>query len=111
MLAVSDVDEPMLLRKSIGKGNVYFLNSYSHIGRGHMRDLAEGIIRTLVEQQAVPVRIEDPSEVALSIVLECYKPSLWYFGHFHTSASGSTNDCHWTCLNEGGRAGNYVGHV
>lgn len=45
-------------------------------------------------------KYKDPSCKALSYVLEKYRPSLWYFGHFHVSKSGYTSRCRWTCLNQ-----------
>ncbi len=41
----------------------------------------------------------DPSCKALSYVLDKYKPSLWYFGHWHRGRTGFTNNCRWTALN------------
>lgn len=63
VLATSQHGEPVLLRRNIGKGAVYLLNSYHHIGRGHLLDLAEGILRSLIEQQAVPIAVEDSRQV------------------------------------------------
>lgn len=42
----------------------------------------------------------DPSIVALDRVLEQYKPSLWYFGHFHDSADGKFQDTKWFMLDQ-----------
>ena len=44
------------------------------------------------------IKMKDPSRVALSEILERYKPSLWYFGHFHHYETGYNNGCRWTCL-------------
>jgi len=44
--------------------------------------------------------INDPSRKCLSYVLERYKPSLWYFGHFHKVQSGFDNDCRWYAMNK-----------
>ena len=41
----------------------------------------------------------DPSRAALSYILETYRPSLWYFGHFHQYKTGYTSRCRWTALN------------
>ena len=41
----------------------------------------------------------DPSRVALSIVLDKYKPALWFFGHFHMSKSRQYGVTRWTALN------------
>lgn len=49
----------------------------------------------------------DPSRKALQYVLEKYRPSLWYFGHFHTHKTEYTNSCRWFCLNELGKTGGW----
>lgn len=41
----------------------------------------------------------DPSRKALSYILEEYRPSMWFFGHWHTNKTGYTNHCEWTALN------------
>jgi len=41
----------------------------------------------------------DPSREALSYILSRYKPSLWYFGHFHMFKTGYYGDTRWTVLN------------
>lgn len=48
-------------------------------------------------------KIKDLNRVALDAVLEKYKPSLWYFGHWHKHQTGKHNDTYWTCLD-------YPGH-
>ena len=40
----------------------------------------------------------DPSRDALSYILNKYKPSQWYFGHFHTFQHGNDGGCYWTAL-------------
>jgi len=63
VLATSQAGQPVLLRKRIGNGAVYLLNTYHHAGRGRLLDLAEGILRTLVEEQPAPLRLHDPRQV------------------------------------------------
>jgi len=41
----------------------------------------------------------DPCYEALSYVLHKYKPSLWFFGHFHVHKEGRYHNTHWRCLN------------
>ncbi|HRY13653.1 MAG TPA: metallophosphoesterase [Syntrophomonadaceae bacterium] len=41
----------------------------------------------------------DPSRQMLSRVLHKYRPSLWYFGHWHTCGEGTYQDTTWVCLN------------
>lgn len=41
----------------------------------------------------------DPSQHALTAVLEKYKPSLWYFGHFHQHMTDCHNNTKWFLLN------------
>lgn len=43
-------------------------------------------------------KFNDPSKEALSTVLNYYKPSLWYFGHYHKYATGYTKGCRWYAL-------------
>ena len=40
----------------------------------------------------------DPSRKVLSMVLEMYKPDLWYFGHWHTNVRGKYRNTRWECL-------------
>lgn len=50
------------------------------------------------------VKANDWSQTALSYVLETYRPSLWYFGHWHQYMTGYTMGCRWTglsCTHEG----------
>lgn len=60
VLAESQRGEPVLLRNDVGEGEVYLLNSYHYQGRGRMLDLAEGIMKTLVEKQDRSILVEDP---------------------------------------------------
>ena len=52
-----------------------------------------------------PEKLKDPSKMALSYLLHKYRPSEWYFGHYHERVSGIYQwsddhpDCHWHCLN------------
>ena len=41
----------------------------------------------------------DCSRMALSYILHHYKPSLWYFGHWHHYKTGYDHGCRWTALN------------
>jgi len=43
-------------------------------------------------------KVIDSTRNLLSVVLEKFKPSLWYFGHWHDYKVGKYNDCYWTCL-------------
>ncbi len=61
-LAVSQRGEPVLIRKRIGAGEVYLLNSWWHPGRGRLLPLAEGIMRTLAERVPAEVVLEDPGQ-------------------------------------------------
>lgn len=45
-----------------------------------------------------PERINDPTRKILNYVLETFKPSLWYFGHYHDSFEIDHEGCHFTCL-------------
>ena len=50
-------------------------------------------------------KINDPSRVALSRVLEKYKPDLWYFGHWHKHKKGQYLNTKWTALDYPGHGG------
>ena len=43
-------------------------------------------------------KYKDPSRQALSVILNHYKPDLWYFGHWHMSQKGKYNNTYWQCL-------------
>lgn len=43
-------------------------------------------------------KITDSSRDALQFVFDKYKPSQWFFGHFHMFQRGTYRDCHWTLL-------------
>jgi predicted phosphohydrolase len=47
----------------------------------------------------------DCSRKALSYVLEKYRPSLWYFGHWHWYRTGYNSRCKWTALGQAGSNG------
>lgn len=40
----------------------------------------------------------DSNREALSLILEKYKPDLWYFGHWHCYKIGQYQNTKWTCL-------------
>jgi len=46
-------------------------------------------------------KLMDPSRIALSVVLDKYKPKQWFFGHFHVGMRGICKETNtrWTCLN------------
>jgi len=60
-------------------------------------------IRGLIETAGL--KIEDPSRKALSVLLNYYKPSQWYFGHYHKYETGIVNNCKWTALSMSGGTG------
>ena len=43
-------------------------------------------------------KLNDPTRRVLSHILQVFKPSLWYFGHWHFFKCGMWENCHWTCL-------------
>jgi len=43
-------------------------------------------------------KVKDSTIDFLNFILEEYRPSLWYFGHFHQYKTGFTKSCRWTCL-------------
>lgn len=42
---------------------------------------------------------EDVTSLALNYIYEKYKPSLWFFGHWHTYKKGLYKNCTWVALN------------
>jgi len=51
-------------------------------------------------------KVSDPSNYALSIIVSIFKPSFWYFGHWHYKKKGITeNGCNWTALSMTRRTG------
>ncbi len=42
--------------------------------------------------------LPDPSQDVLDKVFEKYRPSLWFFGHFHRRRSGEVDGCKWQSL-------------
>jgi len=44
------------------------------------------------------IKINDPTRRILSHILQVFKPSLWYFGHWHLSKHGKWEDCRWSAL-------------
>jgi hypothetical protein len=51
------------------------------------------------------MRLDDSSRMALSYILTKYRPSLWYFGHFHYYKTGVTRGCRWAGLSMAGCSG------
>jgi len=52
------------------------------------------------------MKINDPSRMALEYILDKYRPSFWFFGHWHMTKDGYDRGCRWTCLDypkHGGR--------
>jgi hypothetical protein len=41
----------------------------------------------------------DLSCEALSVILREFRPQRWYFAHWHKYATGTYENCKWTCLN------------
>ncbi len=79
VLAASQSGAPVLLRRKLGKGTVYLLNTYHHIGRGRLLDLAEGVLRGLVEEQIVPIKVKDPRQVVAHFEYPAEKYTRYFF--------------------------------
>lgn len=47
-------------------------------------------------------KYNDSSREGLSILLKKYKPSLWYFAHWHCFKTGQFENTKWTCLDKVG---------
>lgn len=56
-------------------------------------------------------KISDPSRHALSYLLEHFKPSQWFFGHWHKSQHGRHNDTVWQALDYPGHRGKWWNKV
>ena len=63
IVAVSQKNEPVVLRHKLGKGFVYLFNSYCHPGRGNFQKLAELVMRIIVEKFPSNVQIEDKEQL------------------------------------------------
>lgn len=48
---------------------------------------------------AIAQKVNDPTRDLLSCVLDMFRPSLWYFGHWHVPMRGEHNGTHWRALN------------
>jgi hypothetical protein len=64
-------------------------------------EFCAGLFRGHAGSERVREKFKDPSRLALSVVLNKYKPKLWYFGHYHFYRRGlwRDTDTHWCCLN------------
>lgn len=51
------------------------------------------------EKYMITDKKNDISRTALSYILNTYKPTLWYFGHWHVSNTGFDKGCRWYALN------------
>ena len=40
----------------------------------------------------------DGNNVALDVILDKYKPAMWFFGHYHEFKKGLNHHCKWKCL-------------
>jgi len=47
-------------------------------------------------------KTSEPSNIALSELWKIYKPSLWFFGHWHTYLTGVMMKTRWYCLSATG---------
>jgi len=45
-------------------------------------------------------KFRDPSCLALDVVWERYRPSLWFFGHYHVAKVGKYRNTQWFALNK-----------
>ena len=65
------------------------------------------LLPTLLEEDSR--KTNDPSNTALSYVLERYSPRLWYFGHWHASRTGVLGRTRWHCLHMAAEDGRMAG--
>lgn len=54
----------------------------------------------VVSTMNLPTNIGDPSRNHLSYILEEYRPTQWYFGHWHYYMQGYDAGCYWMGLNQ-----------
>jgi len=57
---------------------------------------------------ASPEKLTDKSTKYLSEILHKFRPSQWYFGHFHASCSGTYHSTEWHLLNMATEPGWFV---
>jgi hypothetical protein len=62
VLAESQRGEPVILRHAIGRGQVILFNTWSHLGRGRLLNLAEGVLQSLAAQNPQRIQIDDPQQ-------------------------------------------------
>lgn len=55
-------------------------------------------ITKLPLNERIKEKSHDPSCAALDTIFDMYKPTEWYFGHFHLSKHGTSEQCKWHCL-------------
>jgi hypothetical protein len=58
-LAVSQNGDPVILSHKLGKGEVLFVNSWWHPGRGKLLDLAHTVLQLAINQTPTPISVGD----------------------------------------------------
>lgn len=59
----------------------------------------------ITDKRAWPGKDQDSSRRHLETVRERFRPSQWWFGHYHLHESGFFEGCRWTCLDCPGHVG------
>lgn len=49
----------------------------------------------------------DPSKHYLDVILDRFRPGLWFFSHYHLGMRGQHQNTKWECLNMFGRSNNW----
>jgi hypothetical protein len=52
--------------------------------------------------------VRDLARERFDEMLKRYRPSRWYFGHWHVPMVGETDGCKWTALNDMAGSGFYA---
>lgn len=59
----------------------------------------------VADERAWAPKNQDSSRRHLETVRERFRPSRWWFGHYHVHATGIAEGCQWTCLDHPGHWG------
>jgi hypothetical protein len=64
-------------------------------------------LRQLPKKEIDLDRFNDPTVGLLDTILVEFRPTSWFFGHFHLHAKGEDHGCAWQCLSGEGLGGNW----
>lgn len=62
----------------------------------------------ITDKRAWPPKDQDSSRRHLETVRERFRPSQWWFGHYHLHEAGLFDGCRWACMDHPGNIGRWV---